>query len=119
MNNGLLKITEYKGYLIIALLDRESPKVTLVGTGTLVSGFNHNDVLMSSEALILLSKNAKMIKLDNMPALEIISKDRLWWSTVGSIIIPPDEIINAYSMPYHTKCENEIDSKLKEQLDNI
>jgi len=119
MYNKLLKIIEYKGYLIISYLDINSPKISLVGTGTLISGFNSNDILISNEALKLLKNNLKINKLINDPVLEIISKDRLWVNMIGNIIIPPNEIINTYTIPYHTICENTIDEKIKIELDKI
>jgi hypothetical protein len=113
---GTLRITTYKKYIILTLLDR-GPKVKPVGSGTLLSDFNESDVLISAEALDVLKDNVMRNLQEPEPTLEIIAKDKLWWVGQTGLIIPPGEIIHIHVMPYHTICENLVDSKLKEFID--
>jgi hypothetical protein len=113
---GTLRITTYKGYLILTLMDR-GPKTKHVGIGTMLSDFNQRDVLISKKALEIIESNMS-VNLDRPePVLEVIAADRMWWSSTNGIIIPPNEIYHVYAIPHHTLCDNVIDFKLKDVLD--
>lgn len=113
---GTLKITAHKGYLILTLMNK-GPKVKAFGVGTMLSNFNDADVYISEEALVILKNNVMQNMQLKDPVLEIIAKDRLWWSSTTGIIIPPGELLHLYVLPHHTMCANEVDHKLKELID--
>ena len=109
-----IEIREYNNYLIITLIDDKTPKLQYVGSGLMLNSFNQNDIKISPQALNILIKNLGNKYPD--PALEIISKDKMWWASKKSIIIPPDELINVFVIPYHITCDNDIDEKIKKVL---
>lgn len=114
---GTLKITIHNKHLIITPLD-EGPKMKKFGNGTMVSNFGAMDLMISKEALSVLE--SKLLSDDiakQDPALEIITKDKIWFSGKTALIIPEDETIHVFTIPYHTLCENEVDEKIKEFLD--
>lgn len=110
----VIEIREYNNYLIITVIDPKTPKLQYLGSGLLLSGFNEKDVKISPQALNILIRNLKNTHTD--PALEIISKDKIWWASKRGIIIPPDELINVFIIPYHTVCDNIVDETLKSKL---
>jgi len=113
-NIHVIEIREYNNYLIITLIDNKTPKLQYVGAGLMLQKFNDNDVKISPQALNLLIKNLGNKHID--PALEIISRDKIWWASKNGIIIPPNELINVFVIPYHTVCDNDIDEKIKKIL---
>ena len=115
-----LEIVEFNGYLIIKLLDDNGPKIKLVGTGTMISNFNHWDIAISKEALAILEKNLLQNINKPDPAMEIIAQDKIWWSAIKKgIIIQPNELIHIHCIPFHSICENSVDDKLKNILKNL
>lgn len=115
MYKATVKITAYKNYLILTLLNK-GPKIRSIGVGTQFVGFHDKDLLISSEALNILREKALNEKRDD-PALEIISKFNIFWKSDAGIIIPNDEAINVYALPNHTICDNDIDEKVKQAID--
>ena len=114
-----LEIVEFNGYLIIKLLDN-GPKIKIVGNGTMISNFNNLDVSISLEAILILQKNLLIDINKPDPALEIISKDKIWWSALNKgIIIQPNELIHIHCIPFYTVCENIVDDKLKNILNKF
>lgn len=111
-----IEIKEYNGWLLISIIHL-SPKIKFVGIGTMLSDFNINDLLISKEALSILSKNIGNSHVE--PALEIIRKDCIWWASKKGILIPPNELLNVYNIPHHTICDNIIDIEIKKHIDNV
>lgn len=110
----IIEIREYNDYLIITLIDDQTPKLKYTGSGLMIQNFNQNDIKISPQALNILIKNLGNTHQD--PALEIISKDKIWWAGKKGIIIPPNELINVFVIPYNTMCDNDIDEKIKKVL---
>ncbi len=110
-----LEIKSYNDWLILTLVNN-GPKVKQIGIGTMVSGFNENDILISPEALLLLKKNIGNTHKD--PAFEIISKDNIWWASYRGIIIPPNELLNVFFIPHHKTCDNTLDEEILKKLKN-
>ena len=110
-----LEIKSHNDWLILTLVHK-GPKVKQIGIGTMVSGFNENDILISPEALLLLKQNIGNIHKD--PAFEIISNDSIWWASYMGIIIPPNELLNVFSIPYHKLCDNSLDDEILNKIKN-
>lgn len=87
-----------------------------VGTGTLLSGFNMNDVHISQPALDIL-KSYIGFKQDKEPVVEILSPSSIWFASFRGIIIPPNEILHVYELPYHTLIDNNVDEHLKKIIE--
>lgn len=116
-----LEINEYRGWLIITVTGMGATgfaKMKPVGIGTLFSNFNKLDVRISKNALSIITENLTKNKEQRDPVLEIIAKDRIWWASTQGIIIPPKEIFNIYEIPLHTECENVVDQKVRDAIDN-
>lgn len=111
----IIEIREYNGYLLIKVNKIKTPKLNYIGTGTLFTGFNKEDLGISKEALHLL-KTKNDIKSNEEPVLEMIGENKLYFASNKSIIIPPNEIFKNYNIPKHTVIDNNIDDVLKEQL---
>lgn len=111
-----IQIKEYKGYFIITI--NTTPKLNYLGTGVVLTDFNIKDLEISKEVLDIFNLNLKQINKD-IPVLEVLSKNRIWINTKSNTIIKTDEPFNIFEIPYHTICTNDIDDKLKEQLDKI
>jgi hypothetical protein len=109
-------IKEYKGWLVLTLLNN-GPKIKGVGTGILFSNFNKWDLYISDKALSIITDNLNKNLDKKEPVLEIIAMDRLWWASKQGIIIPPNEIYHIYTIPLFTKCDNEVDEKIKITID--
>jgi len=116
MYKHTIEIKEFNNWLIIKVLDY-GPKIKYIGTGLLFSDFNKNDLLISQEALNILSNNLGKIN-NEIPVLEIINFDKIFWQSDKGIIIPPNEIIHVYTIPYFTLCNNNIDDKIIEIINN-
>jgi hypothetical protein len=125
MYNALVKITTYKNYLIITLLDKapkedgllnKNPKIRNIGVGTQFVGFHKKDLLISNEALEIFKSKALEDKKED-PAMELINPYNLWWRGEIGLILPINEIINVYAIPHHTICENYVDVKVKEIIE--
>lgn len=114
----LVEIKEYNKWLIVKVINK-SIKIKHIGTGILFSDFTQFDLKISEEALGILKNNLKNNLLTNNPVLEIITKDKMWWSSNTGIIIPPNEIFHIFELPYHTLCNNIIDNELKKIIDNM
>ena len=111
------EIKEYNGWLIIKLIN--SPKLKVVGLGTLLSNINSNDIHISGNALKILKHNFMQNMDQQNPALEILSETSIWWASVNNgIIIPPGELIHIYKIPVHTECDNVIDDEIKNIINN-
>ena len=116
MYNPLVKITTYKDYLVVTLLNK-GVKIRHVGVGTQFVGFINKDLLLSNEALQIFKTKLNEDKKED-PAMELINPFNIWWRGQMGLILPADEIINVYGLPNYTLCENEVDVKVKEIIDN-
>lgn len=113
-----LKICAYKNYLICTTYD--TPKRNIVGIGTSLINFNKNDVHISPEALILLKNGITKDtgKLVQNTGLIIYNKTKLFWASYDNIILNIKDA-TIYDIPIHTEIVNDVDDKIKKQLDNI
>lgn len=116
-NTHTVEIKEYNKWLIVTVLDY-GPKIKTLGIGTLFSDFNKNDLHISLNALNIIKDNLNQNIDKKDPVLEIISFNRIWWESDKGIIIPPNEIFHIYTIPLHTICNNDIDEKIKNIIDN-
>lgn len=106
------EILEYNNWLIIKLIN--SPKLKIVGVGTLLSNINSKDLKISISALNILKANLNVNLNKENPALEILSETSIWWASINNgIIIPPNELLHVYTIPTHSICENKIDDDIK------
>ena len=111
-----LQITTYNKWLILKV--NKTPKLRYIGNGSILSDFNSNDIQISKEALEILNKNLLLNIDQKNPAFEILTKNRIWWPSQSGIIIPPNELIHVFAIPYHTICENVVDEELKKMINN-
>lgn len=112
-----LEIKAYNKWLILTILT-SGPKLKQIGTGLLFSDFNKFDLQISDEALVIIKDNLNLNFDKTEPVLEIISKDRIWWASRQGIIIPPNEIYHIHTIPLHTICNNVIDEKIINNINN-
>ena len=113
-----IEIRSYKGWLILKLVST-TPKLKIVGNGTSLINFNRNDVHISPQALSILNSNIGCNLKEPYPALEVLSENTLWWASIDNgIIIPNNTVMHIHVLPVHTQCDNNIDDKIKEIINN-
>jgi hypothetical protein len=110
-------IKEYKNYLVLTAY--KTPKIKIVGSGSLLSFFNKKDVKISKDALSILKKYQQENNNDII-SLQIIGKTNIWWNSHYGIIIPPnDKSTKIKTIPVHTLIDdNTIDDEIKKVIDN-
>ena len=114
-----LKICAYKDFLICT--HNKTPKSKTVGIGTSLTNFNKNDVLISKDALALINKNINKIptnKIDAKTGLIISSRSNIFWASYDNIIVNIKDT-EIFAIPTHTEIDNDVDEKLKTQLDKL
>lgn len=115
-----LKICAYKDFLILTY--SETPKAKSVGIGMLLNNFNNKDVLLSNDALNLIKASlihdSNKSELSTDTGLIIHNKTKIFWASYNNMIIKIKDA-TIYDIPTHTIIENDVDEKIKTQLNTI